>query len=103
MKRDQPGGHEQSGTEVDAQIHGEGCVGGHLQEAPAFGSNFLNVDIPNIKMERYSVMFGSLLADGPSPSLLARRSKTLGMINIQEVEVCFMCHDTFSAIAFDNP
>ncbi|KAI9836114.1 MAG: hypothetical protein M1819_001730 [Sarea resinae] len=42
----------------------------------------LNVDIPNVQMERYSVMFGSLIASNrSSSSLLARRQATLGKLN----------------------
>lgn len=38
----------------------------------------LDVEIPSVKLERYSVMFGSLLEDHSStPSLLARRQKNL--------------------------
>ncbi|EEY19056.1 conserved hypothetical protein [Verticillium alfalfae VaMs.102] len=42
-------------------------------------SPFLDVEIPDIKMERYSVMFGNLLQNNPSSSsaLLARRQATL--------------------------
>lgn len=40
--------------------------------------NFLDVEIPDIKMERYSVMFGNLLNQSqPASSLLARRQATL--------------------------
>lgn len=44
------------------------------------GGLMLNVDIPSIEMERYSVMFGSVLQKPPSASsssLLARRQATL--------------------------
>ncbi|KAI9820357.1 MAG: hypothetical protein M1827_005979 [Pycnora praestabilis] len=43
------------------------------------GSRMLNVDIPNIEMERYSVMFGNLLGPKPTPQppLLTRRKATL--------------------------
>ena len=46
----------------------------HAQAGP-----LLDVDIPSIEMERYSVMFGSLLQKptGTSSSLLARRQATL--------------------------
>ncbi|CAJ2501943.1 Uu.00g047960.m01.CDS01 [Anthostomella pinea] len=37
----------------------------------------LTVDIPDITMERYSVMFGSVLQPPPSQSLLARRQATV--------------------------
>jgi hypothetical protein len=38
---------------------------------------FLDVEIPSIKLERYSVMFGSVLQPQGSSSLLARRQATL--------------------------
>ena len=41
------------------------------------GGPFLDVEIPSIKMERYSVMFDSLLNPQGSSSLLARRQATL--------------------------
>ena len=40
----------------------------------------LDVKIPNVQMERYSVMFGSLLDKQEPPSLLARRDKTLNKL-----------------------
>lgn len=49
-------------------------------------TNFLGVDIPDVELERYSVMFGSLLGKYPSPTLLARRSRTLDQLNVQEEE-----------------
>lgn len=55
-------------------------------------TNFLGVDIPDVELERYSVMFGSLLGKNPSPTLLARRSRTLDQLKTQEeegnLEVC---------------
>ena len=36
----------------------------------------LQVDIPNVAMERYSIMFGAVLEQGP-PSLIARRQGPL--------------------------
>ena len=45
---------------------------------------FLEVEIPDTQMERYSVMFGGLLGQG-KPALLARRSKTMDSLN---KEVC---------------
>ncbi|TLS31218.1 hypothetical protein PpBr36_02953 [Pyricularia pennisetigena] len=41
------------------------------------GGPFLNVEIPDVKMERYSVMFSGLLNPQSSSSLLARRQATL--------------------------
>ncbi len=37
----------------------------------------LDVQIPDVQMDRYSVMFGSLLDEQESPNLLSRRDKTL--------------------------
>ncbi|KLJ12358.1 hypothetical protein EMPG_09523 [Blastomyces silverae] len=42
--------------------------------------SLLNVEIPEVRLERYSVMFGSVLGQPPSTTLLARRSKTLDML-----------------------
>ncbi|EEQ86186.1 hypothetical protein RJZ56_002809 [Blastomyces dermatitidis] len=42
--------------------------------------SLLNVEIPEVRLERYSVMFGSVLGKPPSTTLLARRSKTLDML-----------------------
>ena len=48
---------------------------------------FLEVDIPDTHLERYSVMFGGLFGQG-KPALLARRSKTMdGMVSLNK-EVC---------------
>ncbi|ORY63211.1 uncharacterized protein BCR38DRAFT_410160 [Pseudomassariella vexata] len=41
------------------------------------GPGLLNVEIPETTMERYSVMFGSVLQKQPASSLLARRQATL--------------------------
>ncbi|CAK7199011.1 hypothetical protein SEUCBS139899_001679 [Sporothrix eucalyptigena] len=54
----------------------------HLMPPPVLGASpYLDVEIPEARMERYSVMFGSLLGSGPSwqpaSSLLARRQATL--------------------------
>lgn len=50
------------------------------QQGLHHGGLMLNVDIPSIEMERYSVMFGSVLqkpASASSSALLARRQATL--------------------------
>lgn len=47
----------------------------------------LQVDIPDTQMERYSIMFGSVLGKGQS-SLLARRSRTLDRLVVPGKEVC---------------
>jgi hypothetical protein len=49
----------------------------------------LNIDIPDVQMERYSVMFGSLLGKGQPSTLLARRSKALDKLKTPGEEVRF--------------
>ncbi|KAF3480917.1 uncharacterized protein GIQ15_06264 [Arthroderma uncinatum] len=56
-----------------------------LLQTSKTGSPFLSVDIPNIEMERYSVMFGGLI-DNTTPSLLARRSRALNKLKIPDRE-----------------
>jgi hypothetical protein len=47
------------------------------------GGPLLNVDIPSIEMERYSVMFGSVIKPATSASsLLARRQATLDRLKV---------------------
>lgn len=48
-----------------------------IPPVPQLNGSLLDVEIPSIKMERYSVMFGSLLQPQPAASLLARRQATL--------------------------
>ncbi|GAD92853.1 conserved hypothetical protein [Paecilomyces variotii No. 5] len=43
---------------------------------------FLHVDIPDVHMERYSIMFGNVLGNDQSSRLLARRSKTLDNLSV---------------------
>ena len=51
----------------------------HQGKMHPHGGQLLDVDIPSVEMERYSVMFGNLLPKpaGMSSSLLARRQATL--------------------------
>lgn len=42
----------------------------------------LDVDIPDVQMERYSVMFSKVMNKNQRPSLLARRSKTLDSLQL---------------------
>ncbi|KAJ5110499.1 hypothetical protein N7532_001034 [Penicillium argentinense] len=42
----------------------------------------LDVDIPDVQMERYSVMFSTVMNRNQRPSLLARRSKTLDNLHV---------------------
>lgn len=52
----------------------------------------LDVEIPDIQLERYSVMFSNVMDKNERPSLLARRSKTLDNLRVPDAEVCqFMC------------
>lgn len=47
----------------------------------------LEVDIPNVQMERYSVMFSQVMNKNQRPSLLARRSKTLDNLRMPNNQV----------------
>jgi hypothetical protein len=58
-----------------------GVTGSKVSSLPPL----LQVDIPDIQMERYSIMFGSVLGKGQS-SLLARRSRTLDRLMVPEKE-----------------
>ncbi|GAQ07593.1 hypothetical protein ALT_4914 [Aspergillus lentulus] len=48
---------------------------------PRIAGPFLQIDIPDVQLERYSVMFGGVLNQN-EPSLLKRRSKTLEDVRI---------------------
>jgi hypothetical protein len=50
---------------------------------------FLQIDIPDVQLERYSVMFGGVLNQN-EPSLLKRRSKTLEDVRIPKPGVCIL-------------
>lgn len=49
--------------------------------------SLLEIDIPAVQMERYSVMFSGVLDKQPETSLLARRNKALVGIKVQKTEV----------------
>lgn len=51
--------------------------------------SLLEIDIPAVQMERYSVMFSGVLDKRPDTSLMARRNKPLDDIKIQRTEVTF--------------
>ncbi|KAI9372323.1 hypothetical protein BJX61DRAFT_452910 [Aspergillus egyptiacus] len=53
---------------------------------PETPGSLLQVEIPKVEMERYSVMFGGLL-DQNRPSLLNRRSKTLENVTVPGKEI----------------
>ncbi|KAL3448331.1 hypothetical protein BJX65DRAFT_69633 [Aspergillus insuetus] len=54
--------------------------------SPSAQGSLLQVEIPQVELERYSVMFGGLL-NNSRPSLLNRRSKTLDDVTILGQEV----------------
>jgi hypothetical protein len=56
----------------------------HHQKTPA--DSLLTVNIPTVEMERYSVMFRSVLGEKPSSNLLARRSKALNQLHVDGME-----------------
>lgn len=47
----------------------------------------LDVNIPDVQMERYSVMFSNVMDRNQRPSLLARRAKTLDSLRVPNAEV----------------
>lgn len=47
----------------------------------------LDVSIPDVQMDRYSVMFGNVMDRNQRPSLLARRAKTLDSLRVPNAEV----------------
>lgn len=47
----------------------------------------LEVNIPDVQMERYSVMFSNVMTKNQRPSLLARRSKTLDHLRVPSSQV----------------
>ncbi|KAJ5771087.1 uncharacterized protein N7511_003138 [Penicillium nucicola] len=53
------------------------------EELPA-QKPLLSVDIPDIQMERYSVMFSNVVNKNERPSLLARRAKTLDNLRVPD-------------------
>ncbi|KAJ5301604.1 hypothetical protein PENANT_c002G10486 [Penicillium antarcticum] len=53
-------------------------------EEPPVQRPLLSVDIPDIQMERYSVMFSNVVNKNERPSLLARRAKTLDNLRVPD-------------------
>ncbi|KAJ5726951.1 hypothetical protein N7493_005978 [Penicillium malachiteum] len=49
-------------------------------------SPILDVVIPDVQMERYSVMFSNVMTKNEKPSLLARRSKTLDNLHVPSAQ-----------------
>ncbi|KAL4752001.1 hypothetical protein BDW72DRAFT_212284 [Aspergillus terricola var. indicus] len=72
-------------TEVWPCLASENETLTHQQESKPNPGSFLQVEIPQVEMERYSVMFGGLL-NNDRPSLLARRSRTLDNLTIPDKE-----------------
>ncbi|KAJ5513805.1 hypothetical protein N7463_003357 [Penicillium fimorum] len=54
------------------------------KEEPSTQGLLLSVDIPDIQMERYSVMFSNVVNKNQKPSLLARRAKTLDNLRVPD-------------------
>ncbi|KAL2001019.1 hypothetical protein VTN02DRAFT_2332 [Thermoascus thermophilus] len=75
----QEGGHINGHHKHDEDSERQGLA--QNEQAPKFSFDvsgpLLQVEIPNIQLERYSVMFGSVLGKNKPSTLLARRSKTL--------------------------
>lgn len=59
----------------------------------------LDVEIPNVEMERYSVMFRNVMDKNRTPSLLSRRSKTLDSLHVPSAEVCLHAASSFMSDA----
>lgn len=57
------------------------------QRAQTPADSLLAVNIPTVEMERYSVMFRSVLGEKPSSNLLARRSRALNQLHVDGMEV----------------
>lgn len=47
----------------------------------------LDINIPDVQMDRYSVMFSNVMDRNQRPSLLARRAKTLDSLRVPNAEV----------------
>ncbi len=80
-------------TEVWPCLVSENEALAHKQDSskPKVPGSFLQVEIPQVEMERYSVMFGGLLNNN-RPSLLDRRSKTLDNVTIPGREVSVLSY-----------
>lgn len=50
-------------------------------------NRLLEIEIPDVQMERYSVMFSQVMKKNQRPSLLARRSKTLDNLRVPSSQV----------------
>lgn len=65
--------------------------GNHSKDQQSKQGVLLSVNIPDVQMERYSVMFGNVVTKNERPSLLARRAKTLDKLSVPDAIVwCFL-------------
>ncbi|KAL2159911.1 hypothetical protein VTH06DRAFT_2044 [Thermothelomyces fergusii] len=72
---EEPGAHTDAAPSKGPTVSVSAC------SASTGGAGFLNVEIPDIRLERYSVMFSDVLKPGESKSsLLERRQATLGKL-----------------------
>lgn len=66
------------------------------------GSPLLNVDIPDIQLERYSVMFqGLLTGKGDRRTILDRRSRILDQLNLP-IDDCVSCYTEYHTNSTDH-
>lgn len=77
--------YEQPIVSVSPRFNDGRWEGQQKTQTPA--DSLLAVSIPTVQMERYSVMFRSVLGEKPSSNLLARRSKALNQLHVDGVEV----------------
>lgn len=64
----------------------QGFHGGHKYQGGTTTKPLIDVEIPPTEMERYSVMFGSLLRSNTQPNLLARRQGRGTRVNPLQVD-----------------
>lgn len=84
-KQQTPGPNQKGTASLDMEFRRSQTFPSATPEIQLDGGPLLNVDIPDVQMERYSVMFGSLLkSDQPKArtSLLARRQATLDKLKV---------------------
>lgn len=85
----------QTSTQEPQQSHADATSGSPQEKERSLGSGpLLQVDIPDIQLERYSVMFGGVLKKN-RPSSMSRRSKNLEDSNPPTEQVaCLNFHST---------
>ncbi|KAI9167054.1 hypothetical protein HJFPF1_03173 [Paramyrothecium foliicola] len=67
------------------------------------GGPFLDVEIPSVEMERYSVMFGNVLNAQSSSSLLARRQATLDRVKTTREDLSIKPKESNQAVVDEWP